>query len=214
MKINLKILGLAYVSADEKCDNLEEKVLVPNMMVRRRLTRSAKIAVYLASKVGYTNEKIVFGSAYGEVQATVGVIESIYNKTALSPTAFQNSVHNTPVSYLSIISENTAEITTVSDLYDTSLSVLKTAAIKALKGDKILLLNIDAFLFNGVEQLNTCGVSQLESGVGFLVEMTTDEANIFIENRKNKNISPSLWQMLEVYEKAIVHKNAILSVDV
>jgi len=214
MKINLKILGSAYISADEKCDTLEEKVLVSNMMLRRRLTRGARIAIYLASKVGYDNEKIVFGSAYGEVQSTVSVVESIYNKTALSPTAFQNSVHNTPVSYLSIVSGNTAEVTTVSDLYDTSLSVLKTAAIKALKGDKVLVLNVDAFAFNGVEALNMCGVSQLESGVGLLVEVTTDEANIFIENRQNKNISPSLWQMLEVYEKSIVHENAILSVDV
>ena len=214
MKINLKILGSAYISADEKCDALEEKVLVSNMMVRRRLTRGAKIAIYLASKVGYDNEKIVFGSAYGEVQATVSVVESIYNKTALSPTAFQNSVHNTPVSYLSIISGNTAEVTTVSDLYDTSLSVLKTAAIKALKGNKVLLLNVDAFNFDGVEQLNTCRVSQLESGVGLLVELTTDDANIFIENRQNRDISPSLWQMLEIYEKAMTETNPIIEVEI
>ena len=214
MKINLKILGLAYVSADEKCDALEEKTLVPNMMQRRRLTRGAKIAIYLASKVGYNNEKIVFGSAYGEVQATVSVLESIYHKTALSPTAFQNSVHNTPVSYLSIVSGNTAEVTTVSDLYDTSLSVLKTAAIKALKGDKVLLLNVDAFAFDGVDALNRCGVTQLEAGVGLLVEMTTEDANIQIENSENKAISPSLWQMLDVYEKAMNHSNPIVEVEI
>jgi hypothetical protein len=214
MKINLKILGLAYVSADEKCDALEEKVLVSNMMLRRRLTRSSKIAIYLASKVGYKNEKIVFGSAYGEVQATVSIVESIYNKTALSPTAFQNSVHNTPASYLSIVSSNTAEVTTVSDLYDTSLSVLKTAAIKALKGDKVLLLNVDAFAFNGLEQLNTCEVSKLESGIGLLVEVTTDDANIFIENIQNKNISPSLWQMLEVYTKAMTKIKPIVEIEI
>jgi len=214
MKINLKILGYSHVHADEKCDALDEKILVSNMMLRRRLTRGARIAIYLASKVGYRNEKIVFGSAYGEVQATVNVVQSIFNKTALSPTAFQNSVHNTPVSYLSIISANTAEVTTVSDLYDTSLSVLKTAAIKALNGDKVLLLNIDAFGFNGVDDLNRCGVSYLEAGVGLLVELTTDEANIHIENRVNKEISPSLWQMLEIYEKAIHQANPIVEVEI
>jgi len=214
MKINLKILGQAYVSANEKCDTLEEKVLVSNMMLRRRLTRGAKIAIYLASKVGYENEKIVFGSAYGEVQATVSVVESIYQKKSLSPTAFQNSVHNTPVSYLSIVSGNTAEVTTVSDLHDTSLSVLKVAAVKALKGDKILLLNIDAFAFDGVDTLNRCGVSKLESGVALLVEMTTEDANIYIENIEDKALSPSLWQMQEICEKSINHSHPIVEIEI
>ncbi len=214
MKINLKILSAMHVSANEKCDTLEEKILVSNMMLRRRLTRGARIAIYLASKVGYDNEKIVFGSAYGEVQATISVLESIYNKTALSPTAFQNSVHNTPVSYLSIVSANTAEVTTVSDLFDTSLSVLKTGAIKALKGDKILLLNVDAFNFSSVDDMNFCGVSKLESGVGLLVEVTKEKANTYIQNTKYKNISPSLWQMLEIYEKSTNQNNPIVEIEV
>lgn len=214
MKINLKILGLSYVSAKDKCDMLEEKVLVSNMMLRRRLTRGAKIAIFLASKAGYKNEKIVFGTAYGEVQATVNIVESIYSQAALSPTAFQNSVHNTPVSYLSIVSNNIAEITTVSDLNDTSYSVLKTAAIKSLKGENILLLNIDAFGFNGLDRLNKCGLSQLEAGVGLLVQMTTQSANIFIENFQYEDTTPSLWQMLEVYEKAMQQKNPILEVEI
>ena len=214
MKINLKILGEASIYSEEKCENLEEKILIENMMLRRRLTRSAKIAVFLASKVGYKNEKIIFGSAYGEVQATVNVLESIYHKTSLSPTAFQNSVHNTPVSYLSIISKNNREVTTVSDLFDTSLSVLKTAAIKSLKGDKILLLNVDAFLFDGVESMNRCGVSMMEAGVGLLVELSTEKANIMIENKSFEGISPSLWQMLEIQKKAQHQSIAIVEIEI
>jgi hypothetical protein len=214
MKINLKILDTAFVSSEEKCENLQEKILIENMMLRRRLTRGAKIAVYLASKVGYKNEKIVFGSAYGEVQATVNVLKSIYHKTALSPTAFQNSVHNTPVSYLSIISENNKEVTTVSDLFDTSLSVLKTAAIKSLKGDKILLLNVDAFLFDGVQDMNKCDVSMMEAGVGLLVEFSTEKANIVIENKSFDGISPSLWQMLEIQKKAQHQSLPIVEIEI
>ena len=214
MKTNLKIIDLAFVSADEKCEELQEKILVKKMMLRRRLTRGAKIAIYLASQVGYRDERIVFGSAYGEVKATVDIVEAIYNKTLLSPTAFQNSVHNTPASYLSILSGNVGEVTTVSDLFNTSLSVLKTGAIKALRGDRVLLLNVDAFNFDSIADMNRCRVSQLESGVALLVEVTKDEANIKIENRENSNISPSLWQMLDIYEKSKEQKNPIVEVEI
>ncbi|RUM76746.1 MAG: hypothetical protein DSZ11_00140 [Sulfurovum sp.] len=214
MKINLKIIASAFVSANEKSEALQEKALVKKMMLRRRLTRGAKIAIYLASKVGYQQERIVFGSAYGEVNATVDIVESIYNKTLLSPTAFQNSVHNTPASYLSILSENGGEVTTVSDLFDTSLSVLKTGAIKALKGDKLLLLNVDSFNFKGVEEMNRCSITQLESGVALLVEVTTDEANIAIENIEYSNISPSLWQMLEIYHKSNDLTHPIVEIEI
>ena len=214
MKINLKIISSAFISADEKCEELQEKTLVKKMMLRRRLTRGAKIVIYLASKVGYEREKIIFGSAYGEVNATVDIVESIYNKTLLSPTAFQNSVHNTPASYLSILSENSNEVTTVSDLFNTSLSVLKTGAIKALKGDRVLLLNVDAFNFKGVEEMNSCSISKLESGVALLVEITKEEANIFIEKQKYSDISPSLWQMLEIYYKSNEFKSPIVEIEI
>jgi len=214
MKINLKIISSAFVSDEEKCEELNEKILVKKMMLRRRLTRGAKIAIYLASKVNYKSERIIFGSAYGEVKATVDIVESIYNKTLLSPTAFQNSVHNTPASYLSILSENSGEVTTVSDLYNTSWSVLKTGAIKALKGDRLLLLNVDAFNFEGVDEINSCSVAKLESGVALLVEVTEDKPNIFIENQEYREISPSLWQMLEVFNKSNSTKNPILEVEI
>ena len=214
MKINLKILGAASILADNKCEGLQEKILVSNMMLRRRLTRSARIAIYLASKVGYSNEKIVFGTAYGEAESTANIVEAIYHKEAISPTAFQNSVHNTPVSYLSILSGNQNELTTVSDLNDTSLSVLKIAAIKALKGDKMLLLNIDAFSFPRVEELNRCSVAKLEAGVALLVEKTNELPNIVIENKVYKDVSPSLWQMLEVYEKSTKQKKTIVEVEI
>ena len=214
MKINLKIISASFISSDEKCEALEEKKLVPKMMLRRRLTRGAKIAIYLASKVGYEKERIIFGSAYGEVKATVDIVESIYNKTLLSPTAFQNSVHNTPASYLSILSENQSEVTTVSDLFDTSLSVLKTGAIKALKGDRLLLLNVDAFNFDGVKEMNSYSISKLESGVALIVEVTDEKANISIENIKNSEISPSLWQMLEIYNKSKKLDNPIVEIEI
>ena len=214
MKINLKILKSSYISASEKCEELNEKELVKKMMLRRRLTRASKIAIYLASKVGYNNNRIVFGSAYGEVQATVDIINSIYHKTLISPTAFQNSVHNTPASYLSIVSGNVGEVTTVSDLFSTSLSVLKTGAVKALKGDRLLLLTVDAFNFDGVNDINRCGATKLESGIALLVEITNEKANISITDKQYSEISPSLWHMLEVYNSAIKLDNPIVEVEI
>jgi len=214
MKINLKILQSAYISASQKCEGLKEKELVKNMMLRRRLTRASRIAIYLASQVGYNNERIVFGSAYGETKATIDIVNSIYHKTLISPTAFQNSVHNTPASYLSIVSGNAGEVTTVSDLFDTSLSVLKTGAIKALRGDRLLLLSVDAFNFDGVEQMNRCGATKLESGIALLVEITNEKANITITDKKYSEISPSLWHMLEVYNSANKLENPIVEVEI
>jgi len=214
MKINLKILSSHFVSAKIESKALEEKTLVKNMMLRRRLTRSSKIAIFLASKVGYAKERVVFGSAYGEVKASLDIVNSIYNKTLLSPTSFQNSVHNTPVSYLSILSENQNEITTVSDLFETSLSVLKTGAIKALKGDKLLLMSIDAFNIEKIKELPNYKPVAHESAVAFLVELSQEPANIFIENKKFLNISPSLWQMLEIHKKATKIKYPIVEIKI
>lgn len=213
MKINLKILSSHFVTAQTACEELQEKALVKKMMLRRRLTRSSKIAIFLASKVTYSQERIIFGSAYGEVKATIDIIDAIYNKTLLSPTAFQNSVHNTPVSYLSILSENSNEVTTVSDLFSTSLSVLKTGAIKALKGDKLLLISIDAFNVERIDELNSCGVEDKESGVAMLVEVTKEPANIFLEEEHFKEVSPSIWHMLEVYAKATTQDNPIVEIE-
>jgi hypothetical protein len=212
MKINLKIISSHFITAKDNCEALQEKTLVPKMMLRRRLTRSSKVAIFLANQVGYEQERIVFGSAYGEVKATIDIIDAIYNKTLLSPTAFQNSVHNTPVSYLSILSENAKEVTTVSDLFTTSLSVLKTGAIKALKGDKLLLMSVDTFNIGQVSELNKCGVSDLESGVAMLVEVSNEKANIFLEEEK-KEISPSLWHMLELHNKASNIENPIVEIE-
>ena len=213
MKINLKIIQQAFVHAETACDTLREKELVSNMMLRRRMTRNAKIARFLATEVGYSDEQIVFGTAYGEVEATVNIVESIYRQEALSPTAFQNSVHNTAASYLSMITGSTREIVTVSDLHKTSLSVLKTGAVKALKGDRWLLLNVDAFYFPHVNDMNQCGTDQYESGIALMVEATSEAPNIFIENTEYPGITPSLWQMLEVYHKASTIQSPVVEVE-
>ena len=57
-KVAINILSAAKVYAPKKIENLDEKGIVPKMMVRRRLTRNAKIMLYLADKCGFENGKL------------------------------------------------------------------------------------------------------------------------------------------------------------
>ena len=77
MKMNFMIRATAKVAAHESCDNLDEKRIVPKMMLRRRLTRSARIMVYLADACGFSKGSVVYGSAYGEMQATADIVGAI-----------------------------------------------------------------------------------------------------------------------------------------
>lgn len=183
------------VHAERQIEDLNEKVLVPNPLQRRRLTRSSKILIYLADKNSFINGRIVLGNENGECPSTSEIINAIVEKTGVSPTAFQNSVHNTPASYLSIQTGNQNEIITVSDYRKLSDSVLKTTAIKALMGDdEILAACVDALHFREIDEINKCGLKYLECGVAMRVKCTDKPSNItlitesldgFLDGHKN-----------------------------
>jgi len=59
---------------------------------------------------------VVYGSAYGEMQATADIVGAIDAQEPISPTAFQNSVYNTAPSYFSLLHKNKSEILTISRL--------------------------------------------------------------------------------------------------
>ena len=94
MRVAVNILNAVKISAPQKIEDLEDKRIVPKMMLRRRLTRNAKIMLYLADKCEFQGGKIVYASAFGELQSTVGITDAILNDTPISPTLFQNSVYN------------------------------------------------------------------------------------------------------------------------
>lgn len=201
MQINLEILGFATVEDAEKCSALNEKVIVSDMMLRRRLTRNARIALYLADQLGDWNSPVVIGNAYGEVAETFDILKSIALKETVSPTAFQNSVHNTPASYLSIVGKNKGYITTVSDLDKTSESVLNVGAVKSLSHERLVLIVSDSIDFEHLDELNRCGISRKECGVALLVRYTDKPPTMSLENREYDGYSPSVWKMLEIVEK-------------
>lgn len=198
MTINLEILDSAFVYAPKEIEELNTKALVPKMVVRRRLTRAAKIAIYLADKVSFSNGRIMYGSSFGELNATANILNSISSKEPISPTHFQNSVYNTAVSYLSMLSGNTDEIMTISSGDDTSLKILKSGAIKALDGDTILLLATETLNIDKIEEVNKC-IDFLECGVALKVRVTEEEATIDYNSANNEIKTPeSLSHMLNI----------------
>ena len=66
--IAVNIISSAKIYAKVKIDDLEEKRLVPNMMMRRRLTRNAKVLLYLSDKCGFNSGKVVYGTCFSELK--------------------------------------------------------------------------------------------------------------------------------------------------
>lgn len=202
MKVNLEILSSAYLLGEKSIDSLRIKELVPQMMVRRRLTKASKIAVELLAMVEHFEEgRIVCGSSFGELEVTANILNAIKDEQPLSPTDFQNSVCNTAVSYLSILYHNHHEILTISSGDKTSLNVLKAGALKAMDGDVLLLLCFETLDIPGIEQVNQC-IHYLESGVALVVRVTKEEATMSIQKSELNGVPNSISEMLYVAQKA------------
>ena len=77
MKVAINIISSASINAPKKIEDLKEKLIVPNMMMRRRLTRNAKILMFLSHECGFENGKIVYASAFGEPSPTAIPITTI-----------------------------------------------------------------------------------------------------------------------------------------
>jgi len=178
MKVACNIISAAKVYAPEKIENLDERRLVPKMMLRRRLTRNAKIMLYLADKCGFKSGKVVYGSAYGELQSTVGITDAILENEQISPTLFQNSVYNAAPSYFSLLHSDKDEIITVSSGTRTSYEALRTAALQAvLSGERVLCVATECLDIPKIDELDIC-TSYLESGAAVVIEVVEDEEEV------------------------------------
>jgi len=200
MKITLEIVNAAAIWGERRIEELNEKNIVPNPIARRRLTRNAKILLYLADKISFKSGNIIFGTEFGECGATSEIINAILKKEAISPTAFQNSVHNTAASYLSIHTDNKDEIITVSDFGKSSLSALKAAAISSFECDEALIACVDSLDFAEIEEMNSCSLRFLECGVAFAVRTSQKTADITLGCKKFDGFLEGHHAMLELYE--------------
>lgn len=197
----VNIISAAKIYAQKKIENLAEKRIVPKMILRRRLTRNAKIMLYIADQCNFSGGKIVYGSAFGELQATVEITKAILNETQISPTHFQNSVYNTAPSYFSLLNGDEDEIITVSSGLKTSLTALQTAALQALvSGEKVLCVVTECLDIVNIEQVNSC-ITYLEAGAGVILEIADNvQGAVSIENMKLEGVIESLSDLASVVE--------------
>ena len=213
MKMNFLVKQSAVVQADGKCETLDEKRIVPKMMLRRRLTRAARIMVYLADACEFTEGAVVYGSAYGEMQATADIVAAIDAEDPISPTAFQNSVYNTAPSYFSLLHKNKSEIITISSGDNTSRNVLQTGALQALTTEaEVLLVCSEAINIANIEEVNRC-TDFLESGVALTLIPTTQDVTITPAQGEHKGFAPSLWAMLDVIKACENSTDAVVSLE-
>ncbi|MDR1461146.1 MAG: beta-ketoacyl synthase chain length factor [Campylobacteraceae bacterium] len=209
MIISLKIIESAMIFAPEKIEDLKEKELVANMLLRRRLTRNAKMLIYLADKLSIRNERIIYGSNYGELQESVSILENIFASVQPSPTDFQNSVYNTPSAYFSILKGNCSEILCVSNGDETGDNVMQTAAVKALDEDVIFIAVCESFSIKEIG--NTCNAMR-ECAVGFKVQKSSQEPQLLFSKIKPlKHFVPSVSKLAALHEQA--NKGMIVGIE-
>ncbi len=213
MKMNFKVTAVAKVYAESKCENLDEKRLVPKMMLRRRLTRSAKMMIYLSDQCHFSDGPVVYGSAYGEMQATADIVGAIASTQPISPTAFQNSVYNTAPSYFSLLYGNKNEILTISSGNDTSANVLQSAALQAVTmNTEVLLVCTEALNIPNINEVNSC-TDYLEAGVALSITPTDVLPNITVIKNEHKGFSPSLWAMLDVVNACETKADPVIALE-
>ncbi len=199
MRVAINIINAAKISAPTKIEDLQEKRIVPKMMLRRRLTRNAKIMLYLADKCEFKGGKIVYASAFGELQSTVGITDAILNETAISPTLFQNSVYNSAPSYFSLLNGDKDEIITISSGMKSSSEALKTAALQALvSGERVLCAATECLDINMIEDVNSC-TTFLEAGAAVVLEIAQNESGaIELKDLNDKGIIDSLSDLVSL----------------
>jgi hypothetical protein len=203
----------SFCALYEKMDDLKEKELVPNMMMRRRLTRNAKMLIYLANALEVKNERIIYGSSYGELQESISILKNIFAKSQPSPTDFQNSVYNAPVSYLSILKSNTSEIMSISNGDQTGDNVLQAAAIKALDGDNIFCAVCESFDIDEIRALNSCG-APFENAVGLMIKSSDRKPDILYNDLKPlPKFAPSISRLMGLCEYLKKNQKAVVGIE-
>ena len=213
MSLGLEILKSAYLIGEPILQNLNTSKIVPNMLLRRRLTRASKIAMELFWMLKVEqNYPLVCGSAYGELCASASILNALKDAKSPSPTDFQNSVYNTPASYITIANKNQNEAMTLSSGDNTSLKVLKVGAIKAMDNEHLVLLCFEALDIENIDEVNRC-ITSLECGVGLLVKKSTCSANIELLKSQISGVPSSISHMLHIAQEAQKFKHPIVRIE-
>jgi hypothetical protein len=212
MKVKVEIVKSALQHAPRTIENLNEKELVPKMVLRRRLTRTSKILINLAHSCSYKQGVMIYGSAYGELLDTIKILESLKDEGSISPSTFQNSVYNTAASYYSIVEENKSEIITLSCGDATSYNVMQQGALALLSNEEVFVSTVEAMNFEGVDFFNDCK-AELEYGIAFTIKKTDKPVNATVANKQQKGVPLSLTWMKNLYDICEQQNSVVIEVD-
>jgi hypothetical protein len=125
--------------------------LLPAALRRRasvlsRMVAEAAAAAAARSGADLAEVAMVLGSAYGEIASAAEMIRSFREEGEglPSPTRFHNSVHNTPVAYLSMAAVNRGLATAVAAGEDTAaMALLEALGVLEERGGEVLLVLAD-----------------------------------------------------------------------
>lgn len=206
-QVAFRVINSSLVYDRKKIEDLDEKRIVPKMMIRRRLTRNAKVLLYLADKCDFRDGKVVYGSCFSELEENAKIAKAVANDESISAISFQNSVYNTAPSYLSLIYKNTDEIITISSGMKTSLDALKSAVLQSLVSkQRVLCVCVECIDIENIEEVNNC-TAYLEAGVAVVIEASEDlESAVKIEDKSIRGMIGSLNDLMSV---ANMHKSGI-----
>ncbi len=146
-------------------------------MMRRRLSATARISLFLAHDclAGRAGTRSVFGSRYGELDRTVGILSDILADQPASPAAFSQSVHNLPSGLHAIATGNRDNSCVVA----AGPSTLEAAFIEAAglvadrPGQPVLLVCVDAPLPEAYQPFRG-PKDETESGLALLLDLKGD----------------------------------------
>lgn len=111
-------------------------------MQRRRFSRLTKMMLTAAYDCQPAKDcRSIFASRHGELTRTLGLLQDIVSKEALSPLAFSQSVHNTASGIYGIVSGNTAASTSIAAGEETlSQALIETYAQLVENSEPVLLV--------------------------------------------------------------------------
>lgn len=110
-------------------------------MQRRRFSRLTKMMLEVGFQCNMApNCRSIFASRHGELPRTIGLLEDIIAKQALSPLGFSQSVHNTASGIFGIVAANTAPSTSVAAGTETLSQAMVEAFAQLYQSPEPLLL--------------------------------------------------------------------------
>lgn len=188
-KVKITSSSFYFDIGTEEQASLKDKEYLPDAIARSKFTRLSKMVLKMHKELGVGSElPVVFGTNYGEISNIVKVLESVKTKKNVRPVEFQNSVHNNPMSFNSVLFGNKNTILTVSKGDDTGWYSLWTAyaILKSNIGlNKIVSIAADTYSHVPDNVFEFPETASRETACGFVLSLSDEPCDLSTEVRKN-----------------------------